>query len=990
MLRFLLKRPKGVSVSILAVLLVSVLAMKNIPTRLMPETSVNQLQINVSVPNASPIYVERAVLSPIRVSMQGLLGIENIESIAGLNTGQISLVFEYETDMQLAYLQAQEKLDQLINSLPEIPRPVVRRVLQTDIPIARLQLSSESLSLLQLSSLAENIVKRRLEQIDGVGLVAINGSLDPLLRVNLDEQMMTERGVTPTEVMQLIKTANFKLDQLKVVEGNYEYELTFDPMIADPDDIEQLLYSDKNGNTFPLGQLLKVHHGWYTPQGLHLTDGKRGIVFAIHQQGGADQRQVTKSLEVVKSQLSQELPTVTFSFTQQQSVLLHRSISQLIITLLLACLLAGSILWVFNSGWKTPLMMFLLIPIAMFTSVGLMYALGYTINIISLSGMILGIGILVDNGIILLDNIRRHSQEMSLLEACIKGTTEVLPALFSSTLTTLSVFLPLSFLPATAGVLFREQIISLSIILFTSLIAAFFVLPLIFFLLGGVDARAGRLFSWVLRKYKSSQRRFKSSYVLIVTLAFLFSGVYVGLFSLTRQGLPEVRTDDAAIHISWSEAVAIGKQELWVRQALEGLSSVRTWEVDLGKNLIYEPGINDRSQALIYAAFDSETQKEMALPIIIDRIQKLDQGARVEVRRAKNPYDQLFVVDKAQVEVRIRSNDDLNGRMPADEWDRWSNSWDIGLGCLEQEGWLVRLNEDRILHMGISRQQVLDRIKLTYSDQYVTTLNQVNTSLPIVMTYAQDTVEQRLDQAMILVRDSIVYPLQPFFELTPVETPRYVTADQSGPYYSLSSKMPLEELSAELSEHERRLQDEGFWLNVEGAYIEAAADRRFVVFAFALAVLLLFVILSAQFESVKIPVVILSEIPISLAGSVIALWLTGQSINISSLMGMIIMLGIIINDSILKVDTIQRNISIGMSVSNAVQQAGQVRLQAILMTSLTTILALVPIFFGSGMGVDLQVPLAISVIGGLLVGTFCSIYLLPIVYLAISPEPRSV
>lgn len=979
MLNFLLHRPIAVCLSFTAMVLLGVISYFNIPLSLMPEVDVPKLRVEITYPQGSPIFIEQSILQPLRLKFQGLYQVDDTESIAASGTGQIELSFAYGTNMKMAYIEANEKLDQTLVSLPrDLVRPIIKRIESTDIPIARLQVTSDIEDILLLSDLSEFVLKRRLEQLDGVSLVEMNGQVNHVIRIIPDLKTLQSLGIDESAIINTISASNTSLSQLKVKEGIYEYDITFDNLLDNPDNLKNLKIISQNGEMIPLINVAKVEESIAKEAGLHLFNGKRGIVFAIHKQADANFNDLNVELMDLMGEIKKDYPSINFDITQNQAELLHDSIYRLVISIALGAVLSFLILFLFSGEWRSPMIMGVLIPSSLVITLLFMYTFGLSLNIVSLSGLLLGIGILIDNAIIIIDNIGiKRKEGKSIMEACHEGVTEIQVALFSSTLTTLSVFVPLVFLGGLAGTLFQAQAITIAIILLCSLLVSIVLLPVLYRIISpDVNKDENLLYKNLLQLYKKGQSAVYDKVFIGIFLLLIVSGIYV-LLQLEKQNLPEIKTSDASIHIQWDDPITLEENNRRIYQLLNGEEMVDLYEVDQGKNEIVEKGINVIQQSLIYIDTKSHENKNAATGKITTQVRSLFPKAIVTTSRAKNPYDQLFDPEEPYAVFKIRTTN--NSLITSDELIKYNIKGNIGHGFLSQNGLGITFDKTRLYTYGLTEDQIIGKLKIHFNDQQITTVNKVNYAVPIVIRGNQKLIKSALNELFIKVNDSTKYPITYFFNFRDEITNKFITADKAGIYQDV--KIDNVTYFASLSKSLKKFREEkGLVISISGLFLQSKETLIKLVVSLALAVVLLYVILAAQFESFRFPIIILAEIPVSASGSLLALFLLGHTLNTSSLIGIVIMLGIIVNDSILKVDTINRYRKGGMRLNDAIKLAGINRLKPILMTSLTTILALIPILFGTGIGSDLQAPLAISVIGGLFVGTICSIYLVPILY----------
>ena len=491
MLTYLLKRPIAVVMSFVLLLVFSGIAFFQLPISLLPAIQIPEIVVKVKAPNYAPQQVENSLLKPIRERLATQNGLKNLESNASGEFGIIKLQFEYGTDMQLAYLDINEQIDRLSDVLPnEIERPQVVKINTSDIPISRLQVvpKIDEQDLTALSRLSVKVLKKRLEAIEGVSLVDINGTQHQVISIVPQKRKMFALGISDADISQTIQQNNKQLGAISVKDGQYRYFLNIEATLQSIEDIQQLSIL-KNGNTIALAEIATISLANDKIFSWHLFNHQPGVVITIHKQASAQMRTVDTRLNEAFLQFKKEFPTLNFAFTQNQTTLLNLSINNLQTSLLFGGSFAFIILFLFLKHYRIAFIIGISLPSSLIISFLFFYLTGLSINIISLSGMALGIGMLIDNAIIVLDNISRHfndSQEKEALQrlfnACVYGTEEVMSPLVSSVLTTLAVFVPLIFLNGLSGALFYDQALAVGITLLCSLLVSFILLPLCFWL----------------------------------------------------------------------------------------------------------------------------------------------------------------------------------------------------------------------------------------------------------------------------------------------------------------------------------------------------------------------------------------------------------------------------------------------------------------------------------------------------------------------------
>lgn len=1008
MVRFLLARPIAVFMCFLALLVFSVIVFRTLPVSLLSPIDVPQIVVKVNYPNASPESIEQNVLSPIREGLITLTGLEQMESKAGSELGTIRLTFDYATRMELAYIDVNEKIDRLTNSLPEdLKRPEVIRINTSDIPVARVQVvPKEGINEVEVSLLAENVLKKRIEQLPGVSLVDINGKKERIITVEPDELALSALEMTQQDLIEAIKAGNSELPGISVKDGQFRYYLRLATRVDTPADIEKLPVRSSAGAIIPLGRLAKVGYETQEMMGYHLFGDREGLVITVHKQASAKMNELIpelkKSIELFKT----DYPQVDFEITQDQSSLLNAAISNLQTSLLFGGMFAFAVLFLFMKNYRIPVIIGVSLPTSLMISFLVFYFFGISINIISLSGLALGIGMQIDNAIIVLDNItRKREAGLSIFEACVEGVDEVMGALISSVLTTLAVFVPLVFLSGISGALFYDQAVAVTAILSVSLLVSLILLPLLYLLIFRRDEKKesseeAPFFKWVLGIYENGYELVNSRKKLSFGLFILFipaSLLFVLL--LDSEGLPVIDKADATLEIEWNEPISPAENKdrtLGLIRSLEGTYLQAESEVGVRQFLLFD-GENSIQRSLLYLLFPSQGEKDQQVEILEGKLRKDYPGASFTLGDAPNAFDQLFSSNTPYFEVRWK---DLAAKKPieADKLDPWlkelpTDQWERGPGLQEEASVVFSLKADKLSTYQIPVESVQQQLSKLFGTFTITDIRRFGEITPIRLKESQARFEDLLRTTRVYATDSTSYILGEFVDYHYEDHYKYLTADKGGIYQSV---LVNEEDPEKFSEEFIRWGNEkNLGMELAGRYFADRENLRQLTGILMISVLLLYFILAAQFESFVQPIIVVLTLPMGIGGAFFVLWLGGATLNVMSAIGMVVMLGIMVNDAILKIDTINRlrekyadleSVSFSAGLNLALHEAGQIRLKPILMTSVTTILALLPTIFSSGLGADLQRPLVLAVIGGLTIGTVTALYFVPLAYWFFVPK----
>jgi multidrug efflux pump subunit AcrB len=984
--------------SFLAAVIFSFLALGALPISLLPDIDVPQIIIRVNAPNRSPAEIEQSFLRPIREEMLSLSGIASVESQAGSQTGQVSLRFEYGKNMNLAYIESNEKIDRLSSAFPkDLSRPQVVRVNTSDIPVMRLQIVPKQAGAdwVLLSELAEKVIKKRLEQLAGVSLVDINGLQKRLIAIEPDEFALQSLKIPSSRILESIQSQNLELGALSVKDGQYRYYVKLGSKLKQPQDLQKLYVRTSDGLSIPLPKIAQIRDTTERPQGFHLFNTQKALVLTIQKQSQAKTTELVPLLYEALAQFQKDYPQLDFHLTQDQSLLLRLSIQNLSNSLLLGGIFAFAILFLFMGDYRIPIIMGLSLPISLLNSFLVFYVFGISLNIISLSGLALGLGMLIDNAIIVLDNIsRKRSEGLDLLQSCVEGTAERIAPLLSSVLTTLSVFIPLVFLNGLSGALFYDQAVAIGATLGMSLVVSFLFLPVLYRLFyskkSSIPKSDSALYVVILNGYAWLERLvFKYQWVSLLLFMSVLPLAYLLSNQIGVSSLPYLDKKESQLTIFWNEPISVFENENRVKQLLQVHQNLfQKSESDIGlSQFLRQEGQNSLQKASIYFDCASVKQKEKLNTNISRYLSEQYPQASINIGDALNAFDQLFQSQRAALEMRWK-NRNPNQPVPADKMTAFAEETSKNLGQyqpkkgagLQLETVLnIQLKSTAMQRYQITPSEVLNTLEKIFGASLITELKNYGEIIPIRLQSADTDFEQKLANTQINNAQGQSYPLSIFVEVEYAQDYQALTADKTGIYHSLSlSKVP-QDWAKQSQELKAKALAENLSLDFEGEYYENQENLFQLGVVLLIAILLLYFILAAQFESFWQPLLVVLTLPLGLAGSVFFLWLGNATLNIMSAIGAVVMLGIIVNDTILKIDNINR-LRKTLPLLEALHQAGHISFKPVLMTSLTTILALTPVLWSGGLGADLQRPLVLAIMGGLSIGTITAIYFVPLLY----------
>jgi len=991
MLRYLLLRPIAVSMTLLVALVLSVIAYTHLPVSLLPTLDVPEITITIRYPNGSPEEIEQSILKPIRESMLTLGGIKTSESVAQNETGRVTLQFDYGTAMDLAYIEANEKIDRLTTTLPRnLERPIVFKATTADIPVARIQVSTSPENWIATSELATKVLKKRLEQLEGVGLVDINGTVTKVIRVEPRYSVMQSLQVTEQHILETIANANLELGSLSVKDGNYRYYLKLNAQVRTPQELELLPVSLPDLRMVLLKEIAHIYSEPEKALGFHLFENKLALAITVHKQAQARLPELMPRMYAAVNQFKQDYPQHAFAITQDQSLLLTLSIDNLSQALVLGGVIAFAVLFMFMRGWREPVIMGIVLPLSLLLAFSIFYIFDISLNIISLSGLALGLGMLVDNSIVVIDSIMLKRKEgFDVLDSSVSGTQEVIVPLISSALTNLAVFAPLILLSGLTGALFYDQAVSVAAILSVSLLCTFLVVPLLYLLLFRNRQPEHKQDSWLFSKMLMGYKRsfawvWQHKLISMLGMGALLPIAFLLLYFLPKVGFPELSRTETILSIDWNEPI----DALECRNRVENFLSTNQnlfelSEAEVGyQQFLLSPENYSVQHAEVYLKFSSQEYKQTGDKTLKAYLEQRYPQASILLKNAPNAFEQLFASTEPMLMARLRN---VKSKRPlsVNQADSLlslvrTESLKPGKGFEKETMVFVRINAEKLQQYRIAYATVIDKLKIAFGNYLITDFSDFGEVTPVLFSPYTGDLPQALRELSVTAANSKTYALRELVTVQLQENYKYITADASGIYQSLETDKNIgfalfqESIQVQAQKLELVADYSGQWFTNQETFKQLG-------FILLVSVALMYFILTAEFESLKQPMLVMLTLPLGLAGSLILLWLTGGTLNIMSGIGLIVVLGVLDNDAILKIDRINR-LRKTLPLEVAIKQAGIDRLKPIVMNTFTNVLAITPIIFSSGLGADLQRPVAIATIGGLIVGTFTALYFVPLLY----------
>ncbi len=1012
MIAFMIKRPIAVSMVFLAMLIMGVVATAKLPVNLIPGNDIPRISINIHAPNYYARDLENSIMAPLRNYLMQANGIADMKTDARNGFGTVSLLFDRGTNIDLAFMEVNEQIDKAMVALPaDITRPAVMKATASDIPVMYLDILlkeeyvirerktagiTEEILFLELSNFANEVLRRRLEQLPEVAMADMSGRAFPEIIIKPDMNKLKAMNMPLRKIEALVRAFHNNPESIKLEEKQHHYHVRVTNNLLTADDIGEL-YIKHGGRLWQLSDLCSIEMQIQPPEGKILSGNRRAISIAIIKQADASMHAFQKALTSALKDFEKDHPSLEFTINRDQTEILDHALLSLKHTIMVAAVLAFAVMLLFISDTRAPWLIIVSVPAAAVISMLFFFLTNLSINVISVSGLILCAGMMIDNSIIVIDNISRHREQgKQLYVACTDGTNEVIKPLLCSVLTSCSVFIPLVFSSSLASALFFEQAIAVSIGLMVSFMIAIFVVPVYYHLLYKQSEP-------VAKQQNNSPGRldYKKMYTAgfflcmrnqqtIWLLASSFVAALFVFFALIRkESMPDMQRNEMLLLIDWNENIHVSENARRVRQMLNILEKKTAFSNSMvgGQQfLLTGKHYNDQRQSTVYLQATSHAVLDAMQDELRNYFRKLYPETIYYFETSTGLFDYVFGSSEPPLEVRLlpsqtQSLYDVTKLQKAMHQLQKDDPTGLIRPVSLQESLQIEADPLFLAMYDVDYIVLTETMRKLTGKQQLITLADGHTLKPVKTARNDRNLLEIIEEKHVISNRGKEIPLRQLLRVKSGMELKNIVAGMEGEYYPVELNISQKQLKDLMHAVKGTLEkNREYRAGFHGSLFSRQILVRQLGFTASIAIILLFLILAAQFESLKLPFIVLLEVPIATSGALALLYLFGVSLNVMSMIGLVVMAGIIINDSILKIDTINRLHGSGMSLLKALITAGHYRLNAILMTSMTTICALLPFLFIGGMGSELQKPLAIAVIGGLGLGTMVSLFFIPVAY----------
>lgn len=1002
-----ISRPIATTMIFLIIITLGTLGFRFLPVDLLPPIEMPELSVQVSYPNVGPEDIELLITEPLENALAVVPDIERMTSRSDEGRGSVSLRFSQGVDIDVISNDVREALDRLRNSLPEdADPPRINRFNPDDSPIVILGVRSD-MDLMDLTTIMERDLSRRFEQIAGVGAVDVWGGIDREIRVDVRRDRLLASGLTMNDISSAIGREGSNSPGGNVRRGTSELYIRSMGEFNSVDEIRNVVIRSVEGVPVRVGDVADVSDD-RADIGRYIEINEVPMIrMGIRKQTGANTVAVAEQVNQELERINLERNDLEILMVTDQSEFIQDSIDSVRNSALWGGILAVIVLMAFFRNGSITSIISVSIPIAIIATFALLYFGGLTLNQMSFGGLALGVGLIVDNAIVVIENIVRHRQQgKPLKKAAERGTKQVTGAVIASTLTTSVIFLPVVFMQTMTGTMFQEMALVVVFSLMCSLFVALTLVPMLSsrFLsvaahepahdktatlnervLYNLETRYEKLVSWALGH--------KAAVIGITTALLLLFVFSIRLISVELA--PQTEADQLSIRMRMDEGTNIAIIHSYLMEMDQIVRNIVPWE-----NVVYYTRDAQNGDAEIELTLVDQEDRTMNADAMADyiraRVEDAIPGMRVFVRAQSGMWIMRRIFGSGgedAIQVELRGYDleaaDRIAQQISDRVEVLPGIADVNLsrreGRPEQQ---ISFDREKLATLGIGVSDVSRAIQSSVGGSRAGVFRDMGDEFDIVVRLRpEDRLNsQDIDNISIRAANGEVVPLSSLitttFSRAPTEIRRVDGQRVTYINANLENGVALGDAVERIRENLAQMPlPDGFSIVYGGEYEEQVKSQRDFAMAIVMALVLIYMVMAAQFERFLDPLIVMGSVPLAIVGVVPTLILTGTTLNMQSFMGMVMLIGIVVNNAILLVDYINiMRREDGMPIEQAVVKAGRLRLRPILMTTLTTVLGLVPLALGIGAGAEMQASLARVVVGGLMASTLITLVFIPVFY----------
>ena len=1005
--RVSIQRPVLTVMACLIVIILGAVSLSRLSIDLMPDITYPTLSVSTTYENASPEEIEELITRPLEEAMSAVPGVEEVTSVSAEGQSNVRVTFTWGTELDAAANDVRDRLDRAISRLPDdAERPWLRKFDLASFPILIAGVSSE-LNPLQVRDLVDNMVKHRIERVPGVASLDVRGGLEREIHVDLDPEKIKALGLPIDQILSRIRDENVTLPAGTLEEGALNVTVRTPGVYSSLDELRHTVLAVHDGVSVRLENIAAVEDSWEKITRIVRVNSKPGIRFAVNKQSGKNTVEVAEGVLKEIERINEDMPQIHITPIINTSDYIKRSITNLGTTVMYGGALAVFVLLFFLRSIASTAIIATTIPISVIATFALMYFNGFTLNMMTLGGLALGTGMLVDNAIVVLENIYRLKESgKDARSAALEGSNEVMGAVIASTLTTLVVFLPLIFIRGMSGIMFKQLAYVVGFSLACSLSVALTLVPMLASKMGDLQKPASNqrrrntrsFFSYLERDYESILRFALRRRALTITLAMLLlTGSFFLVPLVGVELMPSVDESEVRVYAE----MAMGTRLELLEDVFKKIEEVVAREVpEIDNSVSFIGGSTWRARG------SNAGEMRIALKPVRERTRSSEQiaahlrgklmfipGVTIRTREGQG----LFILRMAsggdeKVQVEIRGHDlERAGELArlvkemVESVDGVTDA-DISMETGTPEA-LVLVDRQKAADMKLTVSRIANSLQTvlsgTSAGDYRERGNEYN--IRVKLKDAEKREMRDILDLPVTNADGDRVVLRNVVDVRRHRGPVFIERKDQGRVVFVSANLSGRDMGSVIADVKEGLRKipvpRDFAIVLGGDYEEQQKAFRELLMSFVLALVLVYMVMASLYESLRYPFVVMFSVPLGAIGVILMLLLSDTTFNIQSYIGCIMLGGIVVNNAILLVDHInllrRRD---GLPLSEAIQEAGRRRLRPILTTAMTTMLAMTPLAFGLGEGGEAQAPMARAIIGGLMSATLITLVVVPTVY----------
>jgi multidrug efflux pump len=1012
-----INRPVLATVFSIVIVLFGALGYKFLGVREFPSIDPPIITVRTSYSGANADVIESQITEPLEKSINGIAGIRSISSTSSLGTSIITVEFNLDADLETAANDVRDKVGAAVKQLPQDidAPPVVTKSDANSDAIVALTVQSDTRNALQLDDYAENVIMERLQTIPGVSTIQVWGQKKYAMRLWLDPVAMSSYKITPLDIRTALDKENVELPSGKI-EGNTT-ELTVRTLgrLSLPDDFNNLIIKSVNNNIVRLKDVGNAAYGSENEETILKTNGTPMIGLGLVPQPGANYIDIADQFYKRLAEIKKELPKdVHLDIALDNTKFVKKSVDEVKETLLIAFILVVIIIFLFFRDWLIAFRPLIDIPVSLIGAFFIMYVSGFSINILTLLGIVLATGLVVDDGIVVTENIYKKIEDgMEPKEAALKGSAEIFFAVISTSITLAAVFLPIVFLQGFVGRLFREFGIVVAGAVLISAFVSLSLTPMLNVKMARRNHKKSRFyeatepfFEGMINSYSSSLNSFMKrrwlAFVIIGIATLMIYGFgktipselapmedrsFIRLAATAPEGSSYEFMNDYVDRVSGFVSDSVKDIRLILTVTAPGFSGSGAVNTAFARIALKDPNDRKHTQAEVAQYIQNGLKNFPESKIFAIQEQTLGVGGA-----GKTGLPVQYVLQAPDFD-RLRTN--LPKFMDEVNKEPTFQGTDVNLKFNKPE-LIVTIDRNRGMALGVSVQDIAKTLQMAYSSERFGYFIKAGKQYQVIAQVNRENRDKPLDLNSLYIRNQNGDPIQldNVIKVEEQSSPpqlyhfnRYISATVSA---GLAPGKTIGDGIAAMDKIAGKVLDKSFSTALSGASRDYAESSSNILFAFLLALALIYLVLAAQFESFIDPLIIMLTVPLALAGALLSLWYFDQTLNIFSEIGIIMLIGLVTKNGILIVEFANQQLEMGMSKRDAVLEAAASRLRPILMTSLATALGALPLALAFGSGAKSRVPLGIVVIGGLMFSLVLTLYVIPAFYTYLSRGHKTV